>query len=347
MLILAIIMLLGISKDGYGRSTGELPGINQPEMMIADGESIFVLEGVKVHVFCEKTLSPRYTFGKQGGGPGEMNADMRNRLLIRFVGDNIFLSNWHKGIFYTKKGQMVRELRFPFMVNQIVPAGNRWVLSRFIPGENGVNAMNVILYDSAFKKVKTLYKKVDIHYRRSRKLDAPNQMIFIEVSGNQIFVADQKVDSEIMIFNLDGEKTGSIKLLDKPLKLTEGFKKEVYQWFEDGWSGRFKLMAEQMGLSRAQMREMIAFSEYFPTFRNMMLKDDRIYVEMFTKQGTRSRFQIFDLNGKKMGDVFLTDNEPGRIKMLPKFGYTFSNNSYLYIRENVEGETWELVREKI
>jgi hypothetical protein len=106
-------------------------------------------------------------------------------------------------------------------------------------------------------------------------------------------------------------------------------------------------MAEQMGLSRAQMREMIAFSEYFPTFRNMMLKDDRIYVEMFTKKGSRSRFQIFDLNGKKTGDVFLTDNEPGRIKMLPKFGYTFSNNSYLYIRENVEGEIWELVREKI
>ena len=95
------------------------------------------------------------------------------------------------------------------------------------------------------------------------------------------------------------------------------------------------------------MKKMIYFHEYFPAFRSISIIQEGICIETFIKKGKKSRFVIMDRKGNREREIYLPDAEPGRIKMMAKFTYTIFDNFYYYFRENIERESWELMKEKM
>lgn len=324
---------------------GELKGVNNPEMIVSDGNSIFVLDGIKVKEYDLKTLEFKNSFGKSGNGPGEFKTDFLNKIRIRLVKDTLMLSNFNKIAFFNKSGKFLREIRLPFVASQITPVEKNLLITRFVEGKNGKNKIGVVLYDQNLKHIKTLYTKPEISVERSRRLDAPNEMIFVNYH-KKIYIADQKF-FKIHIYNIDGIKTDEIKKDLLPTPITEQYKREVYQWFESLWLSRFKSFAESRNLSKSTMKKMIYFHKNFPAFRNLSLIKDGFCIETFIKKGNKSKFYIIDPSKNKERIIWLTDAEPGRIKMATRFTYTINNNFYYYFKENIDNESWELYKEPI
>jgi len=119
------------------------------------------------------------------------------------------------------------------------------------------------------------------------------------------------------------------------------------QWFESLWLSRFKEMAQSRNLTKESMKKMIYFHKVFPAFRNISLTKKNFYIETFIKKGNKSKFIILDKKGNKSKLVWLTDSEPGRIKMMTKFTYTIFDGAYYYFKENIDREVWELYKEAI
>ncbi len=344
--LIFLILIVSVSFN-YSKAelVGELKNINNPEMMVSDGDSVFVLDGIKVYQYDLKTMKIKNSFGKEGNGPGEFKTNFINKLRIKLIKNRIMLSNFNKIAFFNKAGKFIREIRLPFIASQITPVEKNILITRFIRGTKGINKMGVVLYDENLKKIKVLYSKPEISIERSRRYDAPNEMIFV-FFNKYIYIADQKY-FKIYVFDSNGNKIKEIEKKFPIVTLTEQFKKEVLGWFESLWLIRFKAMAESRNMTKASMKKMIYFHKNFPAFRSISLKEDKFFIESYIKKGIKSKFIIFDINGKNDKHTWLTDSEPGRIKMMTKFTYMINGDSYYYFKENADKEVWELFKESI
>ncbi len=344
-LLILVFNVLVFAVSAKAELVGDLKNVNNPEAMASDSESIFVLDGIKVYQYELKTMKLKNVFGKDGNGPGEFKTNFINKLRLKIIKDKIMLSNFNKIAFFTKSGKFINEIRLPFNASQITPVDDKFLITRFITGKKGINNMGVVLYDQTLKQIKILYSKPEISIDRSRRYDAPNEMIFVSYD-KEIYIADQKY-SKILVFNKKGDRVKEIKIDIPIVPLTEQYKTEVMQWFEGLWLSRFKEMAQSRNLTKESMKKMIYFHKVFPAFRNISLVKNDFYIETFIKKGNKSKFIILDKIENKSKLVWLTDSEPGRIKMMTKFTYTIFDGAYYYFKENFDREVWELYKETI
>jgi hypothetical protein len=100
-------------------------------------------------------------------------------------------------------------------------------------------------------------------------------------------------------------------------------------------------------LTIEQIRQMVYYHEKLPLARNFTVQKRGIFIETYQKRGNKSRFVFLDQAGKVKGDLYLTDAEPGRVKMSPHSTYCIANNKYYYLKENLDEETWELHMERL
>ena len=341
-IILVIVVIAGMAEE---KRVGILEGVNNPEMMVSDGLSLYVLDGIDIHQYRLEPLKKIRKFGKRGNGPGEFQSDFINKLRIGLSQDHLLVSNFNKIAYFTKSGQFIREIRLPFAASQITAVKNKLLITRFIEGEKGVNQMGVILYDQRLKAIKTLYTKPEISVQRSRQLSAPNEMVFTFFKRH-IFIADQ-AELKIHVFDSNGNRIKTIAKVTQKRLVSNQYKKEVYQWFEDLWQSRFSQYAKSQNISKETMKKMIAFPTHFPAFRSISIHKNYFLVETYQKKKNKSLYIRMDLQGNELEKRWLTDAEPGRVKMMSKFTYTTIGNFYYYFKENIEDESWALFKTKL
>lgn len=313
----------------------------RPEMMAVDGGKLYILDGVEVHIYAMTDYRFLGKFGKTGDGPGEFQSSFANRMQLQVHDGNVLLNNINKMAWFSPEGNLIREIRFPFLVIQVVPVGKNFAVLRFLPGQNGVNQLAVQLVDEQLKTIKTLYTREEVDFRKSGKLDCPNEQIFTRYAENRIYIMDQKGGFLIRVFDGKGNTLPAIEKDEPPLEMPESYKKEVLEWV-DAEKSQLRVHGERMGMSLDQMKQMIYYHPYVPAARFFTTNGDTLIVETFVKKDNRSQFIIMDKMGKILKKVFLVDAEPGRVKMVPAATYTFYGNKHIFLTDNPDTEMWEI-----
>jgi hypothetical protein len=318
----------------YAKKLAVLPQLSNPISIEIDKDELYVLDEVVVHVYLLKDYRLLRKFGKKGEGKGELMPNSEIPLVMNIANGNVFLNSQIKMIRFTKKGEIIKEQRIPFSF-QTIPFGKNYVSIK-ISTRHSVNSFNVILYDPDFNQLKFLYSRERIPHSRRGKLSLPPELIIVRSSEDKLFVFDQKKGFVIDTFDLEGNRVNHIKMDYPRIKMTETFKRTAEAWFKAQPS--FRMATEEL-------REMIYFPDYLPMMRNFVIKDQKLYIQTYKKQGNSSEFIILDLGGKLFKQTFLPDYEKSPVQLNSSNIFTFYNQKYYHL---VKGKSdWEIHQEEL
>ena len=332
--IIILTLLLSLTLTLTGEKAAELGELSRPEMLRIDGDDLIVIQGAAVYVYSMKDFKLLKKFGKKGNGPGELNPKPRYKMQIEVVNGEILLNNVSKMVYFTKKGDFLREKRFPFIALQVLPLGENYVITKSIVKESG-NVVGAVLYGRDLQEAKTLYSRGYLHYKKSGRIHMLPNLVIVRQYEDKVFVFDHAGDFKIDVFDSSGKHFKKITADVKKRKVGNDFISRTWAWAEKD---------VRLRETSAAMRRMAYFPEYFPVMKNYVVDGGRIYVHTYRMKGGRSEFLVLDFNGKILKKVYLAGADINTIEFAP---YTFKDGKYIYLYENPETENIELHIEKM
>lgn len=342
--ILFVLLLLFFSIV-FSTKLASLPDLMKPVNIEIDGEKIFVLDGVSVHVYSMSDYRLLTTFGKRGQGPGELVDDDEIPLQMRLLDGEIFLNSQTKIIQYSKEGRIIKEKSFPFVCLQIVPLGEGFAAARFGLDGEGALSINVILYDALLKPVKTLTYLEKDDMSKKRRIVIPTPYIYLHRADDKLLVTGgNHRDFCIEVFDDKGNPLEPVGVPYQRLALSHSFELELIEWLKT--DSRFSGVP-------AEVFQRLFFPSHLPAIRDVMVCNGMpghpgmIFVQTYKIENSLSEFFIFDFKGNLLKKVYLPIPSQSKVKMNHQIMFTFYNNKYYYLMENLDTEEWEMHGEEI
>jgi len=339
-ILLLLILLLIFFFIGFSRKLAVLPQLMKPGSIEISENKVYILDGLTVCVYSMGDYSLVTKFGKRGQGPGELVPNDEIPLQMRLLDGDIFLNSQTKIIRYTKEGRMLMEKTFPFLCMQIVPLGEGFAVSRPGMGTNGAFSIKVGLYDSRLKPIKTLTVMEKDDQSIKGKIVIPPPYIYLHRANDTLYVTGgNQRDFYIEVFDRKGYPLRAIKMSYQRLKLTDAFEKELVKWFKT--DSRFSSVP-------LEVFQRLHFLRNLPAIRNIVINTRpacsswRMYVQTYRQQNGLSEFFIFDLKGSLLKKTYLPSVSRSKVKMNHEIMFTFYNNKYYYLMENLDAEEWGL-----
>jgi hypothetical protein len=277
-------------------------------------------------------------FGGKGEGPGEF----RRLQGFKVYKDFIFVNSSGKNSYFSKKGELLKEVRCPPNLIPCYPIGNNFVtrehsgLPERIPSNPYVDTQYVFI-GPEFKTKRVLFqKKLNISYVYNEKTGELESWLFpnysfLHVYKNNIYIACSSMESFFFtVFDSQGNKLYEIRRPYIKRKIPELIKETI-------------IKRQKQINKKSRMRLDIKFYEYFPSFCNFEVADDKIYIFLYPSIDFQ-RVLILDLKGKLI-DVNLIpfDLEFFENNSSMKLFYNkIHNGKKYYLRDNIETNQWEL-----
>ena len=298
--------------------------INEGRMYISDGPTIFIYS-LKDYILIKK-------FGKEGEGPQEFYLDRaggNDQVDIFFRDDQLLVNSFGRISFFTKEGEYVKEIKIPGTVGRWFGAlKDKFIGRKFTRDKKNVKYHQILIYDSDFRPIKTIYQhEHSLNLILNKKFNpfTIDQADF-KICDNKLFVVDSERTC-IIIYNEKGEKIVSI--IPKPIivPFTNNDKKELIDSF------RYSPMWTR--LYRAK-KSLFQFPDSYPPIRNFYLDagNKRIYIQGYYSDDKKIEYLIFDFNGKFVKKVMLFFKVGSRA--------LFYNGKLYQLIENENTEDYEL-----
>jgi hypothetical protein len=330
---LILLVLLIFSSYGFSEKLSVLAELTNPAMIEIDGDKLYVLDDVEVYVYSLKDYSFLRKFGQKGEGPGELLPPPDLPITMQVRKEYVLLNSLNKMIYFSKTGKMIKEKRIPFIVFQIVPFGKNYAVTKFTRTNEGGSQISILIYNDEFKELKKLYQTTLLVDRGKGKIPFPIVSVYIQCLDNQLFVVDQQKDYEIQRFDLEGNRLTPIKKEYQKIKVTEAYKKESLEWIK---------LQPAYKTAPDIIKKMMYFLEYLPVIKNILVKNNKIYLQTYKTKKSLSEFFILDSSGTVLKTVFLPGAKQESISPTPSVTYAFKDNKYYYLEENMDEEEWEL-----
>jgi hypothetical protein len=339
-----LIGLLLLSPGLSGKKLGTLPDILKPELLKVSGERLCVLEGASISIFSSKDLTRTITFGKQGEGPGEMLTTPLISNNISVYPDYLFADGINKIIYYTYDGKMIREKRKNPQLIRLYPVGKNLVGARLVTEEKRVFTA-VILVDENLNEKKELYREQA--FISQANLNPVEDSIHFVVYDDKIFIEESRKGFVIEIFDANGNKLSTIEKKEiKPITFTESHKKAIIEDIKSD-----PLMKLSGGWEEAKKRINIKYPDTFPVIKDILVANNKIYIQTFKQKDKKVEYIILDIKGKILKSRFLPKVIESTFfsRMLGKVTQFFDieNDKFYYLYENEDEEEWEVHVEEI
>lgn len=301
-----------------------LPEVLQPESLHMSEKKILIMDKETIHLYDLSKKKYVRSIGRIGQGPGEFNI-FSVITLIDGHKFQVYAPLLRKLLVFSYKGEVIEEFRIP-VPNRFISikrAGKNYIIWE---SESNHRLSKIFvefnLYDSDFKKLKTLYKfKYPVPFRRKFPIIKSGRKFF--VYKNRIFISKSVEGGFIFdVFDFKGTLKYQIK-------------KEVEKRrFSD--EDKNKILAERkriVGSDWNHIKDTFFFPTFYPIIRDFMIRDHKIFIKTWFLKDEMVEFIILDLNEKRMKRQFL-----------PEAGYLFyfQENKYYFLFENIEAETFEL-----
>jgi hypothetical protein len=312
--------------------TVPMPDLLKPTAIIADGDQLFINDGVLVYIHSLKDFKKRHVFGKKGEGPQEfMIAPKVNKggLALSVNDDFILASCLFKASFWKRNGEFIRELKTGVLFSDFKPLG-KYIVGTARSSKNKSEGLAINLYDSNFKKIKEVYlggvKKQD---KNINLLYTGQRPVFFTYD-NKIFTLNRK-GGTIEVFDNKGDKLRTIKGDFKKVAVTDGHKKKYLDFFKTAYEYKDYYNVN---------RNSFVFSDYFPILRDFRVSDNKVYALTFeeNKEG-KSHLYIFDIQGKFLGSKWVPIKEQSPITLYP---FWIHKDQVYKLIEDIEKEEWVL-----
>ena len=330
--IMTLATVVFLSLFVHAEKIARLPELMKPVQMKVGQNRLFVSEGTTIYIYSLKDFTLIRKFGKSGEGPREFKVNPFGPPMVIAYGDNkLWVSSDAKLSTWTPDGDFIKEMKVPpFQV--FFPIKDKYVASGSSPGKNKKVYVNIALYDANLKMIKELYQsdwEVGPNFSWSFPMGAFTYVPY----KNKIYLIAAREGFAIDVFDLQGNKTESIRKEYQELKVPASYKSDILKWFQT--SPEFKQFFEFF-------KQRLAFKSHFPPIQWMLVNDDRIYVFTFMQKDGLTECRILDLRGTELKRVFLPLKKGilGNSFDLPIF--TIANQAFYTIIENDEEEVWEL-----
>jgi hypothetical protein len=333
----------GTKKNNFemGKKLTTLKEVINATAMEIDGDELFVLDEEVVYVYSLEDFELLRQFGRKGHGPGEFVHYPITPVMMQLFDDKVLLGRMNKIAIYSKSGKLIKEKIFRFLFGQFFSISENFVVDvvRFGKPHGEKSKVLVKLFDPSFKEIKTIYIKEyepeddDFLAKVGYQIFRPTR-VFVEISGDKLFLFDPDLGFPIKVFNKDGEHLKDVFIYCGKVKMNESFKKEIIDWVNI--KPKLKSFLDEWNLK-------IAFPEYFPILRSFIVEGDKLYGYTYYKQDNLSEFILIDISKNQLVKKFyLPPAEREPVKLSINRIYTIKDNKYYYLVDNYEEETWEL-----
>ena len=317
----------------------------QPGLAAIDDDYFYIFNGTEqtMNIYSKNDARLKTTFGGKGEGPGEFRWMQGFRVCTNYL----FINSPGKNSYFSKKGELLKELKCPPSLIPCQPVGNNYVTRDYSKSsERDINSpymeTKIILVGPDFKTKKILFQKnLNSAYEFNSKTGQNEAWIFsdycsFKIYKDNIYIGLSSLESFFfMVFDANGKQLYEINRPYRKQEIPELFKETIRK-------------KQYTMMSNENQKVKIQFYDYFPSFCNFEVADDRIYVFLYPEID-RQRILILDLKGKLLAVNLI----PFDLKSLERSSYRilFSNlihngESY-YIKDNLETDKWELWRLKI
>jgi len=333
-LSLLILSLMCIAAFGFSEKLAELPSLNDPTNILIDGNELYIFDPIVMKVFSMKDFRLLRQFGKKGEGPGEMIPHPEMPPNIEILKDSIKICPDRKMLYFSKKGEYIKESRIPFMASQIITFGDIFAVVKIVTNSKGEQLIAVTYFSKDMKEIKVVYTRKRETPEKLGKMEIPTNLLYIRAYKDKLYVVDQVKNFRIDVFDKKGNPLKPIEIDYEKIKVTDEYKTSIFDWMKtQKW---FNTMPPDF-------KSMFTFASYLPAIKNFMIIEDKIYVQTSKEKDNKAEFYIFDLNGKVLKHTFIPiDLTIGKIIESADAYYTFKGNKCYFLVDNYENEVWEL-----
>ena len=333
----------GTKRNNFeiGKKLTSLKEVINATAMEIDGNELFVLDQEIVYVYSLENFQLLRKFGRKGHGPGEFVHYPITPVMMQLFDDKVLLGRLNKIAIYSRSGKLIKEKIFRFLFGQFLSISENFVVTviRFGKPYGEKSKVLVKLFDPSFKEIKTIYVKEyepeddDFLAKVGYQIFRPTR-VFVEISGDKLFVFDPDLGFPVKVFNKDGEHVKDIFIYCEKVKMNESFKKEIIDWINI--KPGLKSFLDEWNLK-------VAFPEYFPMLRSFTVEGDKLYGYSYYKQDNLSEFILIDMSKNQLVKKFhLPPAERAPVQLSFNRIYTIKDYKYYYLVDNYEEETWEL-----
>jgi len=339
----AWLLLLPLLLGSYLKAdaNGLLPEIGKPELLEISGDFLFLVEGATIFQYRLPDLSFVRRFGKAGEGPGELKVNPSIVNYIIPLEKSILAVGLDKAIEFSHQGKVMREFRVPQFTNYLYPVDNGFLTMRFKTEAQRVPDMEVSLSDADFKSQKVLYAQKLSGGRNLMNLTFDG--VGIAVTPKGIFIESSPEGFVIARFAKTGKPEGKIRLPIAPIAFSAAHEKAAID--------RIKSNPEikRIGWENIRSAIKIVHDDYFPLIQDITTEGDFLWIMTAERQKGKVRFLRMDSAGKVDKRVFLPQPlDPGFTNQIfgrPARFYRFYDQRYLYLRENIDEDCWQIMAE--
>lgn len=328
------IVIIAFSFNLTGKVV-RLPDLNNPESIVIDDDKAYVVEKTSVYIYSLKDFTLIKKFGKPGAGPGEFKAFPGLELELYVTHDNLVVNSMLKVSFYSKDGELLKEIKKKFPSFKFKPLGSEFVSSSIKRNDDGVQYELFSIYTldhSTFVAKKDFFKTKGAFQSTKATSGGFNPLTQFSIkfqSGfKRVFVSD--LAGVIRIFDQDGNALSEIKPNYGKLDVTEELKKNVFEYYRNHPALRRMFEA---------IKGAMKFPEVFPDIHDFRVSDKMLYVLPFARHEGKKFLFVFNLDGKLVKKVESPLKEFFVVGIYP---YTIEKGKVYQLVENEEEEAWEI-----
>ncbi len=337
--IVFILVLLILGSQILKSESYPLDNVLKPDSIFVSKDRVYITEGATIYMYSKNDIKYLGKFGKKGEGPGEINGSRRGNVSfsINTVGNDIFIHNRSKVMFFTKEGKFIREKRLSGgFIRGMLPVGSNFVARSFKIGSNRSRTESISIYDKSFKKKSEVAGKPEKKFERGRffKIYFENNVFNMRTCKNEIFLNNTK---EFLIdkYDSEGKKLNPIKINYNLIKVSSTQKSKIKSYYKN--ESRFSKFWERI-------RTMLDIADQYPAIKNFFVTGNKIYVQTYKKTPQGYEFYILDKHNGKILDKKIISI--GILNIIKDSPYYIEGGKIYSLIENTDEEEWELVISK-
>jgi hypothetical protein len=323
-----ILFLIVFSITAFAEKIAVFPDLKRPRDIIIDHDRMFISDCPEIYIYSLKDFNLIKKFGREGTGPGEFKPTVIH-FKINVQPDYIFVNSTHKVSFFTKEGNLLREMNAGGIGHGFFAFGDRMVGRREIQ-EGNTGWTTLTLFDSRLNPLKELSRiRFAIDEKEVKVLQSST---IVEASKDKIFTI-MSPDFEIKIFDYNGKLLHIIKRENPEdrVKVNESHKKAVHEYMKLRWRGY------------PGIKDRLVFPEYLPAIWGLKYhcreENEELYVLSRKARDNKTECFVFNIRGKLLKKIYLPLKEKNVYQLFP---FDIKDGKLYQLIENEDTENYEL-----
>ncbi len=329
MLCFGLALFLMAISPIQAKKIADLPDIMKPDRMIIHQNRVYIADGTSIKIIDTVKGHQTAVFGKKGEGPGEFQHSPR----LFAVGNRLLVNATGKLISFTLDGNFLKEQKVKGHNSRYLPLGDKFIGRQAKAVKNGSNFEQVVsLYDREFNPIKTLYRaampgmmRLSSNQTQKPKYRIINDLINYYVMANRFIIADSSKGFFLKILDKNGNLIKEARPKYEKKRVTDAIKKEALDKLShEAWYKQLKNRFE------------FVFPEFFPAFQGIRVSGQHLLVQTYESNNDNLSYVVLDKTGKQIKALQLPKPTPDSDL------YCIDNETYYYLTENEDAESWEL-----